>query len=479
MKLLPLFLCGLLVLASPASAMPGFIVGHDETPIAVPSTKVIIATHNQHHTLTILPGISSTARDVAMLIPVPSSISAQNIREVSASLFDSIDQLSAPRLREETDPNPCTGAGGALSKTGVEVKSYAVTTKHIADNTDYDISILPAADAANLVTWLADKGYKLPPKTDRIIVPYTQRGMAFVLAKAKRSSMDAEYLKPLQISYDAPKLVLPVRLGLINAPAITIEAPKVKEVRVLNAAPDMNDPKTPNPVDIFNDGGQSLTLYVVSAGGRVGSQLLRSIPLANARMDTDMPPYVTRDFPAIYNRILNMRVKSEGNALITEFAGEAALSADVLSAIGVNWLNEKPSGNLPADLAHTIANAPDQNNLIGGMMLPKAAPLNSMMPKHLQREHAAADKPFLTRLYYRYNATGLPQDIGLIENGTRETLNVRFFTHLPATLDDKPACDITPYQQSVTTRDMHDEQNLSRLTGWPQKTLREKFNAAK
>ena len=470
-KLLLLF--GLVLLGSPALAMTGFFVGENETPIAVPATKIIIASHNGHHTLTIMPSVASTARDMAWLFPVPASVTAQHIREVSASLFDAIDTLSAPRLREETDPNPCTT--NELAKTGAEVKSpdiksYAVTVKHIADETHYDISFLSAGEGAKLPEWLEKNGYKLPPKADRIIVPYTQRGNSFLLVKARRNNTDTDYLKPLQITYDAPKLVLPVRLGLINAPSVMVEQPKVKEVTVLNAAPDRNYPKEQTPIDLFNDGGQAITLYVITQQGRAASPLMRSVPLGNERMDTNLPSYVSSDFPTIYNRILNMRVKAESNALITEFAGEVQLPADVLASIGVNWLNEKPA-TLPSGQAYEAA---DENNLIGGMMLPKAA-----MPKHLQKASAPEGKPYLTRLYFRYNATTLPQDIGIAETASRETLSLRFFTHVAAQGDAPGTCDTTAYERSLATRLAHDEQNLSRLTGWSKNALVEKFNKAK
>lgn len=464
MKLFSLIFLSLLVTATPAFALTGFFVGNDETPIAVPSTKIIIATHSGHHTLTIMPNVASGARDIALLFPVPPNVTEKNIREVDASLFDAVDTLSAPRLREETDPNPCPSNP---AKTGVDVKSYAVTAKHAADDTRYDISVLPAEDGATLPAWLESHGYKLPDKADRVITPYTQRGNAFLLVKARRSSTDAGYLKPLQLSYDAPKLVLPIRLGLINAPAITVQKPQGKAAIVLNAAPDPNYDSKATPVDIFNDGGQSITLYVISQLGRATSPLTRSIPLNNPRMDMDMPSYVTRDFPSIYTRILNTRAKAEGDAMILEYADEANLPEAVLNAVGVNWLKETPAaGNVaPA------YDASNNDNLIGGIMLPKAA-----NPARLQRASVASGKPYLTRLYHRYTATTLRQDIAITETAQREVQSIRFFTHLPAQTDgaDK-TCNLAEYQQSLNTRAAHDEENLARLTGWPAASLRQKF----
>lgn len=456
MKKLSLFLA-LVLFSFPVSAFTGFLVGDSEAPIAVPATKLIIATHNGRHTLSMLPSVASSEREFAFLFPVPANVTAQNVREVSASLFDAVDTLTAPRLREETDGDPCPTD---KATTAADVKSYAVTGRHVADDTRYDISVLSPEQGLDLVKWLEDKGYKLPPKTDRIILPYTQRGNAFLLIKARRASAEAGYLKPLQIAYDAPKLVLPVRLGLINAPAVAAEKPRTKGFDALNAAPDANYERNVTPVDVFNDGGQAITLYVVSQLGRAGSPLMRSIPLNGPRMDMSMPSYATRDFPSIYNRILNMRVKSESNALIVEYADEAQLPADVLSSIGVNWLNEAPKAAAP------IYDTSNNDNLIGGMMLPKAA-----YPKHLQRGSAQAGKPYLTRLYFRYNATTLRQDIAIEETPSRETQSIRFSTHLPAA----NACADVNYQQSLSVRDAHDEENLARLSGWSKAILRQKF----
>ncbi|MBY0429361.1 MAG: DUF2330 domain-containing protein [Alphaproteobacteria bacterium] len=471
-KLVAFFVLALL--ASPASALPGFFVGSDENGVTVPSTKIIIASHQNHQVLTVMPSLVSTEKELAFLMPLPLGTTRENIRTLSPAAFDALDKLSAPRLVEVTDPNPCTRTDGPVQPKTITSATYNTTL-----DASYDISILDRASGQDLLPWLEKNGYKLPPKAEQIIEPYTQRGTVFALIKLHRNSTGNGLLPPIQISYDAPKIILPLRLGLVNRPKM-IEPPKAgKEAIVYNSEPDRTNPQPIKHVDIFNDGAQAVTLYVLTQYGIATSPLMRSVQLENTRNEVFLPTFAADHFTDIVEGIKNFRAKAESNAMILEYAGIAG-NADVpdalLQSIGVSWLNEAPAAPVAGQVTDTANN--DNllnNNLLGGMLLPKAA-----YPKHLRAQASANGKAYLTRLYLRYMANALPQDLLLQESQSQQNIATAYHVQHPwvGGSEPKDSCQgAALYQQSVQTRETHALETLTRLTGLSASALAEKFTA--
>lgn len=451
-----------LICAAPAYAMPGFFVGMMQAPITNPDTKIILSFHSGRAVVTLMPYIKSAdTQEIAWIIPVPADIKESDITPANTAWFDAPDALSASRLIIENDPNPCTNVVLASEKT---ISSAMHNTS--LDNA-YDISILSADEGKNLVKWLETHGYKLPDKADRVLRPYTEKNLSFIIAKTRIDGGQGGYLKPLQLSYATPTMALAVRPSLINAPPRTVEKQQPVMPHVLHAMPDLNGPEKHLGPDVLEDGAQQLTLMVITAQGRAGSPTLRSLPLNNGRMDTVLPSFVRDNFPEIASRILNYRAKSEGQAMMIEYAGEAALPADTLAALGASWQSQgkidahEPSAQTELDSA--------SDNLLGATLLPQAT---ALMRKSAKIQPAAAGKPILTRLYIRYLAN--TQDIPLQESADRNPVASVFHVSMPfqPEADPKNACDaIAAYQQSVITRDTHAGELLKRLTGLPADAL--------
>lgn len=468
MKHLSIFLLSLLVLASPASALPGFFVGSEETGVAVPSTKIIIASQQNHHVMTVMPFIASTEKELAFLMPLPLGTTRENFRTLDSSAFDALDKLSAPRLQEDIDRSPCTPVDMPLIP-----KTITSATYNTSVDASYDIRVLDRADGLDLLPWLEKNGYKLPPKAEQMIEPYTKKGMVFGLIKLRRSSDADGTLPPLQVSYDAPNMVLPIRLGLVNRPK-PIEPPRAgKEAIVHLSEPDRANPQAVKQVDIYNDGAQALTVYVLTQRGMATSPLMRSVQLDNTHNEVFLPSLVKDNFTSIIEGIKNFRAKAENNAMIIEYAGNADVPDAVLQSVGVSWLNEAPAAAVAGQAADTANN----DNLIGEMMLPKAA-----YPKSVRAMPAASGKAYLTRLYLRYTANALPQDLLLKESANQQSISTAYHTQLPWVpgSDPKDSCAAAAlYQQSVLTREAHAGETLTRLTGWSAATIAEKFNKPK
>ncbi len=442
-----LLLLAFLFFAAPALALPGFIVSKDETPVVVPDTTIILSAHEGHQVMTIMPTIASSQQDLLLVIPVPSTLTRDHIRMLDARAFDALDALSAPRLEVETDANPCTGSVDSASRNIV-----SSAARYAVQDATMDSTVLSAQDAATLPAWLRKKGYILPPKAEQIFLPTLKTGWTVALITLHRSETKRGYLPPIQLSYDAPNIGLPLRLGLINAPKPVVAAPKAKEIHILNSAPDAREP---DRLDVLNDDGQSITLYVLTQRGTVSSPTMRSVPLVNTRNDVVLPLSAKDDFATIAHRIRDVRAKAENNAMIIDYAGRADVPDAVLQSVGVTWLNDAPA---------ILANTPLNDNLIGGMLLPKAA-----YPKAVPLVPDNDVKTKLTRMTLRVSPSSLPHNIELQEDETMKRIVAIYHAQRPWTQDTdlKKTCDgAALYQRSVATREAHAMQTLGRLTGW-------------
>ncbi|MCA9544447.1 MAG: DUF2330 domain-containing protein, partial [Myxococcales bacterium] len=172
--------------------------------------------------------------DFAMVVPVPVVLQKAQVKTLPADVFDKIDALSAPRLVEYWERDPCQppmpqksmavpgmvlrSAGGG----GMADKDFGVKVEARFSVGEYTIVILSAKEATGLDRWLRANQYKIPAGADAALAPYIQEGMKFFVAKVdiekvKRDAEGTVVLSPLRFDFESPDLRLPVRLGLLNA----------------------------------------------------------------------------------------------------------------------------------------------------------------------------------------------------------------------------------------------------------------------
>jgi hypothetical protein len=85
---------------------------------------------------------------------------------------------------------------------------------------EYDIVILSAEQSDGLATWLTENGYKIPEGANEVLGSYIKQKVRFFVAKVnleKKSELGFTYLRPIQIAFESPKFMLPIRLGTVNA----------------------------------------------------------------------------------------------------------------------------------------------------------------------------------------------------------------------------------------------------------------------
>ena len=284
--------------------------------------------------LTMSNDYSGEPSEFAIVVPVPTLLEKGQIHVGDRAVLDHLDAYSAPRLVEYFDPDPCLriamekmnalpramGADEAISSLK-RAKSLGVTIEAKYTVGEYDILILSARQSGGLETWLLENDYRVPPGARRVLGSYIRQGMKFFVAKVnlkEQRRLGFSYLRPIQVAYESPKFMLPIRLGMVNA-----------------------------------DGPQELFVFAITQGGRVETTNYRTVRLPEGM---DIPEYVKDDFPRFYRAMFANQVARENReAVFLEYAWNMTwcdpcaadpLSAEELRSLGVFWLSP-PDGQSP------------------------------------------------------------------------------------------------------------------------------------
>jgi hypothetical protein len=267
------------------------------------------------------------------VVPVPTVLKRGQIHVGEQNAVDHIDAYTAPRLVEYFDADPCMVAeqeGGFLKSMRPQSAPMAAKDESRANALgvriearysvgEYDILILSAKQSDGLETWLNENKYRVPPGASRVLGSYLKQGMKFFVAKVnlkEQAKTGFKSLRPLQMAYESPKFMLPIRLGMVNA-----------------------------------DGPQELFVYALTRDGRVDTTNYRTVRIPS---DAEIPEYVKEVFADFYRSMFRTAVRKENmSAVFLEYAWDMGwcdpcasepLSRDELGELGVFWLDESQPG---------------------------------------------------------------------------------------------------------------------------------------
>jgi MYXO-CTERM domain-containing protein len=224
----------------PAGAFCGFYVSGADARLTNDATQVVLMRDGTRTVLSMENDYQGPPQDFAMVVPVPVVLQKENVKTLPKAVFDHVDQLTAPRLVEYWEQDPCPrpmmargmghGAGGtypmAPPASMAMRKEAAVRIEAQFSVGEYDIVVLSATDSGALDAWLRQNGYKIPAGAEPYLRPYVQMGMKFFVAKVDVTKVKFErvgngperaVLSPLRFHYDSDAFDLPIRLGLINS----------------------------------------------------------------------------------------------------------------------------------------------------------------------------------------------------------------------------------------------------------------------
>ena len=310
--------------AGPAAAFCGFYVAKADSKLFNKSSKVVLARDGNTTAITMASDYEGEPKEFALVIPVPTFIERKQIGVVEMKTIDHIDAFTAPRLVEYHDPDPCappiymarTMAGAVpapMAAASMADRYRGVTVEANYDVGEYDVSILSARESDGLVNWLNDNGYKIPAGAQAVLGSYIRQNMRFFVAKVNLERMQlsgGSYLRPLQVRYQTPKFMLPLRLGTVNA-----------------------------------SGPQDLIIYALTRNGRVETANYRTVKVPS---DLDVPLYVKDDFGPFYKALFDRAVEREHmQAVFTEYAWDMGwcdpcaaepLTNKELVELGARWI---------------------------------------------------------------------------------------------------------------------------------------------
>jgi hypothetical protein len=412
-----------------ADAFCGFYVAKADTSLFNKASQVVLVRDGDRTVITMSNDFRGNPREFAMVIPVPTSITREQIHIAEAALVKHLDAYTAPRLVEYFDPDPCAmydrlrsmelamaaPAAAGAARQDVRAKSLGVTIEAQYTVGEYDILILSAAQSSGLETWLKENGYRIPAGASEVLGSYIGQKMRFFVAKvnlAEQARLGVVTLRPIQVAYESPKFMLPIRLGMVNA-----------------------------------DGTQELFVYTLTRKGRVESTNYRTVKLAT---DVEIPAYVKDPamFARMYRALFDQHVKREDmRAVFQEYAWDMGwcdpcasdpLTADELRGLGVFWLDGAAGGPRPMP---SMRIAPQPQNV------------------------------FVTRLHVRYDQAHFPEDLVFQETGDRSNFQGRYVLRHAWTGTATCAAAET-YRRELVARREKEAQTLASLTGWSIEEIR-------
>ena len=325
-----LIVAGVISLTGPElAAFCGFYVSTADTKLFNQASQVVLVRDGDRTVITMANDYRGDPREFAMVVPVPTPIERDQINVADRAVLDHLDAFTSPRLVEYFDENPCTIFNApkearselALDEVGrrqalERADALGVTIEAQYTVGEYDILILSAAESRGLETWLRENDYRIPDGASRILGSYIRQGMRFFVAKVnleEQTRLGLAMLRPLQIAFESPKFMLPIRLGTVNA-----------------------------------DGPQELFVYALTRSGRVETTNYRTVRLPS---DVELPVFLKEEgeFPRFYRALFDEQVAAHDmRAVFLEYAWDMGwcdpcaadpLTSDELSQLGVFWVN--------------------------------------------------------------------------------------------------------------------------------------------
>jgi hypothetical protein len=396
MRLFSLIGSSTLMLAGSAEAFCGFYVAGGGAELFNNATQVVLMRNGTRTVLSMQNSYQGPPEDFAMVVPVPVVLQQANVKTLNKGVFDRIDRLSAPRLVEYWEQDPCdveerreryrrspekSAPASKAKDSRIEFDDRVIVEAQF-DVGEYEIVVLSAEDALGLERWLKKNRYNIPAGAEPLFRPYIQQGQKFFVAKVntkKVAFVDGQArLSPLRVHYDAETFALPVRLGLINA--------KDK---------------------------QDLIVHVLARGQRYE---VANFPNVTIPTNIDLVPSAKSEFGPFYASLFDKTQAKGKGAVVTEYAWDAngcdpcptpALGIQELAAFGLDVI-DGATGVVEPNL-----------ELKNGEQLPEqerqavSAGLKSIAQASLMRQLRAVNWSgfVLTRLHARYDKASLGEDL--------------------------------------------------------------------
>jgi len=400
-----------------SGAFCGFYVAKADAKLWNETSKVVLVRDGERTVLTMSSDYEGDPREFAMVVPVPVVLKREQIHVANSALVKHLDDFTAPRLVEYYDDDPCSPGIEEIIVTAQKreysgraaqrdrAASLGVTIEAEYTVGEYDILILSAEESSGLTTWLRESGYRIPDGAEPVVASYLKQQMKFFVAKVnlgEQARLGVSELRPLQMAFETPKFMLPIRLGTVNA-----------------------------------KGAQELLVFAITRGGRVETTNYRSVRIPS---DVELPPFVQAKFRDFYRDMFARQAQRAGAVVFIEHAWDMAwcdpcaaepLSPAELRELGVFWLGRN----------------------------------EWRWPWQAPAPPAQGIDAFVTRLHVRYDAQSFPEDLAFLITGDRTNFQGRYVMRHPWTGSSECEA-ATRYRADLRARQLAEGERLADLTGW-------------
>ena len=424
-----LMIIGAAVVAAPLiMSFCGFYVSKADGTLKNKTSQVILVRDGNKTVITMYNDFKGDTKDFAMVVPVPVVLRKDDIKVVDQGIFQRLNDYSAPRLVEYWDQNPCYNNEVTMDKAlsgkvaGIQLSESIVTSAYKKKETvkieakylvgEYDILILSAKESGGLKEWLISNGYKIPEGAEEVLEPYIKSNMKFFVVKVnekEKQKLNSNFLRPIQINFNSPKFMLPIRLGMANA-----------------------------------DGDQDLIVYAFTRKGRVECTNYRN---ANIATDKNVPLFVQKNFNTFYGNLFTHQWDNEDKSVaFLEYAWDVSPQ---------NYYHCDPC----------IATAPNEQDLVqSGVWWLGGKDWSDYNDVDNDEPDNGSKNVHFTRLHFRYNRKSFAQDLMFQVTPNTETFQARYIITHPATGD--LSCDAgKKYLQELKQRRKKELVTLTALTG--------------
>ncbi|MFI5297870.1 MAG: DUF2330 domain-containing protein [Polyangiales bacterium] len=360
-----------------ANAFCGFYVAPQDGPLFNDATQVALMREGTRTVISMSNNYKGPASDFAMIVPVPVVLKKENVKTLPKDVFSHLETLSAPRLVEYWEQDPChpyqydmtpmpssAVMGPMPAEEKASDRSYGVKIEAKFSVGEYDILVLSAEQSDGLERWLIDNHYKIPKGAGDALAPYIREQQKFFVAKIniKKVAMDAQgvaILSPLRFNYETPDFRLPVRLGLLNA-----------------------------------NGKQDLIVYVLANDKRYE---VANYPTVFVPTNLDVSDDTRKSFGAFYSTLFDATlVKAGGRAVVTEYSWQSS-SCDPCPTPP---LDDNDVATLGGDVLFGMAAPPPTGGAPSGV---SGSPMGGY--------YGGGSNVVLTRLHTRYDKATLTEDL--------------------------------------------------------------------
>jgi len=333
--------------APSAQAFCGFYVAQGDAKIFNHASKVVLARDGNRTVITMVGDFQGDPKEFAVVVPVPVVPEKGQVHIGDPAWVDHLEQYSVPRLVEYTDPNPCpTAEEHTRGGSEITIRRRDSSTRQIVTSADlmavtieaqykvdeYEIVILSATEGRALDRWQVAQGYRIPEGAAPVLQSYIKQGMFFFVAKVdvqEQKRRGLNFLRPIQVAFESPKFMLPIRLGMVNA-----------------------------------NGPQEMFVFTLTRRGRVEPTNYRTVRMPTGQ---DVPEFVKGDFPDFYRLVFANQQRKEGeSAVFLEYAWVVVpntpscdpctapyLTPPELRSLGAFWISARPGAAPPGEVILT------------------------------------------------------------------------------------------------------------------------------